>query len=56
MFLWYSFANALLIDKITLSSVLYFNLDFKATIEKQQINTAELLQVIERFCLKGGVS
>ena len=35
---------------------LHFNLDFKATIEKQQINTAELLQVIERFCLNGGVS
>ena len=36
---------------------LYFNIDFKATIEKQRINKVQaVLQVIKRFYQNGGVS
>ena len=35
----------------------YFNLDFKATIEKQRINKVQaVLHVIKRFYQNGGVS
>ena len=54
MFLCYSFANALLINELSLSSIIPF-FDFKATIAKQHINKAELFYMLSNDSAKMAV-